>query len=581
MSIGKRILIGLVIIVLLLTLMLMHWRGRTLLFSTVFNMPMATNKITVRRDIGVVMSDGTVLSTNVYFPQGVKSPSAILMRTPYDQNSPSTAFFAKAFAHRGFIVVTQDARGTGQSEGEFIPLSNERRDGSDTLNWLSEQEWFNGHLGLFGLSYLGFTANAIAVQNHPAVKAVFAANTTRSFFPVFYDTGGFNLDLALSWAVIVQQQQSTGRTGPNLLERILSRGKQQHIPFDTLPIKEADIAVTGTVIDFYRTFVTQTQWEDEYWQTASLTESDIAGIDAPVYLASSWYDAVLPRVLEDYNTLTQSGKRPRLVIGDGPHVDTSSILRHLRHAISWFNHHLKGEPLTLPTAPVQILRMGDKQWQALAQWPVTTPGQTFYLSTNNTLTPVPNNAPSARSDYLYDPANPTPAIGGPLLSTTKPVVNNSVLEARNDTLTFTTDVLNQDTDILGTAKITLFVSSDRPTSDIFVRLNRVDKNNQSTNITDGITRLQFDANAQAPKQVELSLWPTAIRLKAGEKLRLVIASGAHPRIARNTGEGDLFSQAVSTSLLPANVTIHHNQHYLSRISLPFQLRERSESTPGN
>lgn len=564
----KRMFVGLLILIAVLALVLSHWRGRSLIFTTAFGVPMAQYDLDVETDIPVTLSDGVILATDIYRPKGADRPPTILMRTPYGKTTPSTMPFALAFARRGYIVVTQDVRGTFQSTGEFVPLLNERRDGAETVAWIEEQDWFDGRLGLFGLSYIGFTANAIAVDNPPSVKAVFAPVTTRSFYPVFYDTGGFNLDAALNWAVIVHRQENEAAEGPSILERIMSRGGQEPVNYDTLPISQADRAATGKIVDFYQTFVTETDENADYWQASSLSEADIAGIEAPIYLASGWYDAVLPRVLDDYRTLEAAGRSPYLVIGDGPHVDTAAILRYLKHSIAWFDHHLKGEPLNLPDTQVQIRRMGDKAWLGLDKWPSEAGVQDYFLGLDGALATNQDNLQNGRLGYTYDPANPTPALGGPLLSTTKPVVDNASLEERADTLVFTSKPLLERMDIVGAPKASVFISSSQPSFDVFVRLSRVNEKGVSTNITDAIRRIQTDPNSNHPVEVELELWPTAIRLSEGERLRVLIASGAHPRLARNLGHGDLASQVVSDEFFSSEITLHLGPNHRSAVSIP-------------
>ena len=563
-------LILLLLTILVLVAALSHWRGRSFLFSTLFSVPHAKHAVKIEADVAVPMGDGTRLFADIYIPKGASDPPTILMRTPYGKTTPSTKPFAQALAHRGYIVVAQDVRGTGKSEGEFTPLLHERRDGAETLEWLRRQSWFDGRLGLFGLSYIGFTANAIAVDNPPEVKAVFAPVTTRGFYDVYYETGGFNLDAALGWAVIVHRQKSEAQTGPTILQRLLSRGAHPDpVPYDALPILEADVAATGAVVDFYRTFVTQTDRDDAYWTESSLSEADIAGIKAPVYLASGWYDALLPRVLDDYQALKVAGRNPRLVIGDGPHIDVAALLRYLKHAITWFDHHLYVEDLNMPDAPVRIWRMGDKAWLDYPAWPPATKRQEYFLHADGGL--IADTRPTLNgksTSYTFDPADPTPAVGGPLLASTKPVVDNAALEARSDTVVFTTEPFAEGVDIIGAPSVVLFVDADRPTLDLFVRLSRVDKNGVSRNITDGVHRFYREGESADLIEATVDLSPTAIRLKPGEKLRLLVASGAHPRIARNLGEGDLAAQARATVMHQASIRIYHNADNPSRLEIP-------------
>lgn len=567
----KRASIAVFAIALVLAAVLGHWRGRSLIFSAIFDLPIANYGVEIDTDIAVEMHDGIVLYADIYRPRGAEQPPTVLMRTPYGKAAASTRPFAMALARRGYLVVAQDVRGTGASEGVFTPLLHERRDGGDTVEWLRRQLWFDGRLGLFGLSYIGFTANAIAVDNPAEVKAVFAPVTTRGFYEVYYETGGFNLDAALSWAVIMQRQKANTHTGISIWQKLLARGREQApIPFDALPVAAADVAATGETVDFYRIFATRTDPGSDYWRLSSLSENDIAGITAPVYLASAWYDTLLPRVLADYSALKSAGREPRLVIGDGPHIDTPALLRYLKHSIAWFDHYLKGRPLSLTDAPVRIRRMGDSAWLEFDDWPPDSPRRSFYLSAEGGLHRQIASTGAGPTHYVFDPANPTPALGGPLLAATDPVIDNAQLEARPDTVVFTTEALAHDIDIIGEPSAQIYIEADRPTFDLFVRLAYVDEKGVSKNITDGIRRFYRQGAAGHPLAASLNLWPTAIRVRAGQRLRVTVASGAHPRIARNLGRGNPAEQAHMTTMDATSIKIYHDAEHPSHINLPLR-----------
>ena len=80
-----------------------------------------------------------------------------------------TNFPVQRFVERGYHVVLQSVRGRFGSEGQWVPFFNEAADGRATLDWIAQQPWFNGSLGLFGSSYVGYTQWAIAADA-PAVR---------------------------------------------------------------------------------------------------------------------------------------------------------------------------------------------------------------------------------------------------------------------------------------------------------------------------------------------------------------------------------------------------------------------------
>jgi predicted acyl esterase len=111
-------------------------------------------------DYWVNMRDGVRLMTHVYFPRGEGPWPVILIRNPYIEAKGTIP--CQIFVKYGYVVVYQECRGRGSSEGDWEPFVNERLDGLDTLDWLVRQKWQDGNIGMFGHSYLSFTQWVIA-----------------------------------------------------------------------------------------------------------------------------------------------------------------------------------------------------------------------------------------------------------------------------------------------------------------------------------------------------------------------------------------------------------------------------------
>ncbi|MEM8618949.1 MAG: CocE/NonD family hydrolase [Actinomycetota bacterium] len=548
-------------------------RLREILYAKAARLPVAENDITVERGLSFETTDGITLVSDLYRPTGVQSHPTIIIRTSYGRGHSSSVRYPAFFARRGYVVLIQDVRGCGDSGGVFVPLVDERRDGAATVAWVKRQPWCDGRIAAFGVSYLGYTSTAIGVDNDPAVNAVFSAAAPSGFRRILYGTGGFDLDTSLRWAKFVKQLQDAGyqvRISTMLREQILSQlGRARHAePFDHLPIVDADAAATGSPIAQYQTFVRSADPDTPYWAASSITEEEISGIEAPVFLSSSWHDTALRDVLIDYEALASAGKAPLLSIGAGPHSNVSESLGYLRNAKSWFDHRLKGVPVDEAHPTVRFRVLGTREWWEADRWPVAVRSKRLYLQRGHALTEVPPIEDAATTSYRYDPMDPTPAVGGPLLLAMKPVKNNAQLEARGDTLVFTAQPFECATVVIGEIKATINVDTDVETVDLFVRINRVSRAGRSENVTDSIERLSLGSAAGGAVTVELSLVPTAIRFKRGERLRLLIASGAHPRVARNLGQGSTAEQAFMTEGRAATITVHHSRLRPSFIELP-------------
>jgi putative CocE/NonD family hydrolase len=209
--------------------------------------------------------------------------------------------------------------------------------------------------------------------------------------------------------------------------------------------------------------------------------------------------------------------------------------------------------------------MGQDAWRDFESWPPAGYSPTpFYLGTNGVLT---EDAPaeSEPDRYRYDPADPTPAVGGARMTMTRADgrADNTALEARPDVLTYTTAPLTADTEVVGEVSADVWFSSSLASADVFVRLCDVDASGRSRNICDGLTRL---TSANELTKATVRLWPTAYRFKRGHRIRVQVSSGAFPRFARNPGTGE--PQATATRLLPADQSVCHDPAHPSAITLP-------------
>jgi len=173
---------------------------------------------------------------------------------------------------------------------------------------------------------------------------------------------------------------------------------------------------------------------------------------------------------------------------------------------------------------------------------------------------------SAPDPYVYDPADPTPSIGGPALMGEPFAVDNRLLESRADVLTFTSEPLSAPRDLIGEVEAELHVASTAPSADFFVRVCRVDPQGVSMNVCDGLQRVNFTTPG-VPQRVRVRLWPTAHRISTGERLRIQVSSGAFPRWARNLGGTEPLAHA--TQLQAATQSLYHSPELPSAVLLPW------------
>nr|QKW93606.1 X-pro dipeptidyl-peptidase [Cystobacter sp.] len=527
--------------------------------------PADTHDVTVERDIEVPMPDGVKLLTDRYAPRcGGKLPT-LLVRSPYGRRGFFGLQFGRLFAERGFQVLVQSVRGTFGSGGQLDPFRNERADGLATIEWMKKQDWFSGELATHGPSYLGFVQWALARDAGPALKAMVAHVTASQFRDQTYAGGAYSLDTTLSWVHLVRTQEKSGLAA--VLARLGAARKLKPL-HQHLPLNEVDALAVGERVPFFQDWLEHDAPGDPWWNPADFSGS-VSEVTAPVHLLGGWYDIFLPWQMNDYAALRRAGHAPFLTIGPWTHAAPAGMAAATRESLVWLKAHLKGDRSQLREAPVRLFVMGANAWRDYSEWP--PPGarpQRWHLQAGRGLSPA--TPPASEPDrFRYDPANPTPTVGGALLTNEAGPRDNRELETRPDILTYTSVPLERDLEVIGPVQAELFVRSSRQHTDFFARLCDVDPSGRSTNICDGLLRLVPGRPAPEPdgtSRVSIDLWPTAHRFLGGHRLRLQVSSGAHPRFARNTGSGEPL--ATAKTLVPADQSVFHDPAHPSALILP-------------
>ena len=539
------------------------------LMQRVMSLPAPLDRrVRQERDVLVPMDDGVELAADVYTPAGGNPHPTILVRSPYGRRGPLGLLLGRVFAERGFRVVMQSCRGTFGSGGVFQHF-HERDDGLATIRWIQQQVWFDGRLAMNGPSYLGGVQWAVADTAGPSLRALCTHVTYSNIASHWYRGASFALDDAIGWTTMVSEQEvGRFRAVKTALE---SQVRRIDRVIDHLPLAELDQRVMGRRVDFWHDLVDHASSDDPYW--ASIDHSArVADVTAPVLQVGGWYDIFLPSQLTDHATLVAAGHRPRLVIGPWTHASPQGFGVQVRESLRWLDRHLGGNPPAGgagESRPVRLFVMGANQWCDVASWP--PPGyraQRWHLQSGGRLG-LADPSDSDPDTYAYDPADPTPVVGGSLLRRSGGRREQTRVEGRHDVVLFTSDVLRSDIEVVGEITADIHVSSDLEHFDVFVRLCDVDPRGRSYNVCDGLERVSPQRATRTPDgawAVQVALWPTAHRFGAGHRIRVQVSSGAHPRFARNLGTGEPLDRA--TAMRVAHQAIHHEPRRPSAIILP-------------
>ena len=528
-----------------------------------------TRRVSVHRGLSVRARDGVILRTDVYAPVGVDDAPTVLVRTPYGRRGP-TAVIARTVAGYGFHVVVQSCRGTADSGGVFEPMRRERDDGLDAIDWLRHQAWYSGAFAMYGPSYVGFTQWAVAADAGPDLKALATSVTAASFRDPTYAGGGFSLDTVLTWSAILDAQRRPPHEA--LMEMLRGQPKLKRALAHPV-LAEADALAVGAAVPHFQEWLRETAADSPYWRERG-HEHRVAEVAAPVLMMGGWYDIFLPWQLVDHAVLVAAGRRPQLVIGPWHHGSAGLFLASVREGVRFLREHLRGDAVE-PAAPVRVhigqhssparwapvlaggarphpvrADRGSGEWREMAEWPPPHRVEEWFLGTDGGLAPTggpggpgepggpggPGGPGAGRREFRYDPAHPTPAVGGPRLNgAAAGVRDNRALEARPDVLVYTSEPLAEQVEAIGPVRALIRTTSSAPSFDVFVRVCDVAPNGRSENVCDGFVRVTGEPGAEHDVAVEL--WPMAHAFLAGHRIRLQVSGGAHPRWSRNPGTG--------------------------------------------
>jgi putative CocE/NonD family hydrolase len=343
--------------------------------------------------------------------------------------------------------------------------------------------------------------------------------------------------------------------------------------FSELPLRDLDERATGAQVAWYRKGLGSYSREDAYWAARDFA-AGVAEVEVPVQLMGGWYDIFLPWMLEDFRALQEAGRQTQLIIGPWTHTAPGLMGATLRDGLGWLRAHLLGDSRRMRSDAVRVFVTGDKPnggWRSLPTWP--PPGREhrrLWPAAGGRLAgEAPDTAEQPGDRYRYDPADPTPSLGGPVLLERDPVVDNRTLEARADVLVYTSDPLPTTREAVGPVSVELWLRTSSSYFDVFARVCDVDRAGVSRNVCDALQRVSPERYEQSPDgawRIAFDLWPIAHRFAAGHRIRLQVSSGAHPRYARNPGTGE--DPMTGTRLQPVDVELLHDGAHPSVLTLP-------------
>jgi putative CocE/NonD family hydrolase len=518
--------------------------------------------------------DGVELSVNLFLPLGAASPvPAILNTDPYRKDDWSAGWdlsLAAYLAARGYAYARLDVRGTGSSGGVALDeyTAAETQDGHDVVEWLAAQPWCSGSVGMWGLSYGGFTSIQVAATRPPALKAIVPIQATDDRYTddVHYVGGAMTVSELSQYAVSQVAMNALpgmpSRWGPEWLERWRER-------LEATPVWLFEWA--------------RQQRDGPYWRRGSLAP-DYGRIEAAILHITGWMDAYVDAAVRMQALCTGAAAR-RTIVGPwvhglpdhaypGPNIDW------LREMVRWFDRWLKDErngveeepALTWwhrsPTAPERFPKRLSGEWRSTHAWPPATPATRTLLLGDGVMGDgfnIPAGGPghSGSTSFAH---RPTAGMrGGSLCWGAGHPPNGLALDLRLEAdagPTWTSAPLAEPLDVLGFPVAILHVAATQPVATLVARLGCVLPDGSIEQVSEGILNLTHRDSHAEPSPLEpgrtyeirLPLRAAGYRFPAGHRIHLGLASAHWPVNWPSPGGGEL--------------TIHHGGATPSRLELP-------------
>ncbi len=517
----------------------------------------------------VMARDGTALATDVYLPTTEHPFPVILARTPY--NKAAAASLGRDGTRRGFAVVIQDTRGRFASAGENLPFHLDGPDGEDTLRWLRNQPWCNGRIGTWGGSAGAITLFQLAGTGAQPLHAQFLVVGAPNLYEVVYTGGIFRKALAEDWI------------------------RATRFASNALPI-----------------------WEnhpnyDAYWRERDASRNYRQIRAAGVHIGGWWDIFAQPTVdaFVGYQSHGIRGARGRqkLVMGPWTHGVLQDKAGQLtfpnarnppgdtEDAWRWFEHTLKDTDNGASSDPaVTYYVLGDvtdsnapgNEWRTSGVWPPadTKPTPSYFHADKSLSWRPPSKDETGTLAYTFDPRNPVPTMGGIQLTIPAGPMDQRSIEDRSDVLVFTSPPLEEPTEVTGRVRARLWIVSDAPDTDFFVRLCDVYPDGRSFNLCEGMIRARFRSGFHrerflepgAPTRLDIDMWSTSAVFNRGHRIRIHVTSSSAPGFDPNPNTGAPFRSGPETK--PARNQVLITPRHPSYVMLPMNRPSPNPSPAG-
>jgi uncharacterized protein len=369
----------------------------------------------------------------------------------------------------------------------------------------------------------------------------------------------------------------------------------------------AEMDTTASLAPYFFDWLDHPNYDD-YWKGISI-EEHYSDINVPALHVAAWYDLFLGGSLRNYQGIKAQGgseaarRGQRLVVTIGGHsgggrkigdVDFGPAAEKEEDVmLPWYDYLFKGVQNDFASGKlVKIFVMGTNQWREEDDWPLARARSTKYflhsagkansLRGNGSLS-IAAQGKESPDQYIYDPASPTPTVGGPLCCDAQHWPpgprDQRAVEARDDVLAYSTAPMAEDMEVTGPVSLELYAKSSAVDTDFTAKLVDVWPDGFAQNLTEGILRARYRDSLEKPVlmnpgqvyKLTIDLWATSNVFKKGHVLRLEVSSSNFPRFDRNPNTGAIRYLKASENgeqFVAATNVIYHDAEHPSALVLP-------------
>ena len=516
----------------------------------------------------VPMRDGTKLYTLVIGGDGPKP--VIFERTPYalgDARAEDTVRQMRLSVERGYAVVVQHCRGTGRSEGDFIPFQNERKDGLDTLDWIRRQSFYAGEIYPRGGSYCAWVHQSYLGTRPPDVKGAALFVYDPDIYRLLFRSGYFKSGIFASWYRDVYK----GRGGC----RKIWPG---HDALRTLPHTRIPQVVFSDPECPLEAYFSHPEHDDPYWDDHAGCGDGrefLRNLDIPVLFATSYHDIFWDGMYAMWHrdlTPEQKAKCTMIVTAYEHNLDWNDRMPrkypeggltdrygHGTWSLDWLDYVRRGSDpgKYRPGKMVYYTLCGDGWTEAED----IEPGRetTLYLTPEG----LSGRAESGVRSYLYNPYAPASFRGG-LSDDFNGAQIQDPPDSRQDILSFLTPPAEEKTWLRGTLRADLTVSSSAEDTCFYIRASLVKADGDAVGLTHAIGSLCAGGQDYTPgtkTRVTLETSPHSFCLEPGDRLRLDVSSSCFPYFLPHTNRKG--NQWEMTYAVPAENAVYLGESTLT------------------